>query len=328
MRQRHWVATTALVIPFAAFLTTRLAAQRAEALRADTSSFVTVQGKDTVAIEQYVRIGNMITGAWIQHQGGVYRHDYSLVLRDDGWPAQYVMTLYTSRPHTFLLSVTYGSDSATRIMVRDSIAVTERVVTQKAFPQGALSVAGLALALERVRRMQVDSTAIPLDRAEIRGVSPVLPVKFFGSDSARIGTATWARVDRDGRLLELREGPRNTRRVSSLPVPKLLAGFVSADSAARAARIAITLPPSVLQRFVGEYSLNPRTIITIALDGDRLVMHTGQQPPAPLLAASPTTFFLEAALGLTFEFEGDGSGAVTALTLVQGSARQRAVKTR
>jgi hypothetical protein len=289
---------------------------------------VTVQGKDTVAIEQYVRTGNVITGAWIQHQSGVYVHDYSLVLRDDGWPAQYVMTLYTSRPHTFLLSVTYGPDSATRIIVRDSVAVTERVVAQKAFPQGALSIVGLALALERVRRTPVDSTVIPLDRAELRGVSPILPVRFFGSDSARIGTATWARVDRDGRLLALREGPRDTRRVSFLPVAKVLAGFMSADSAARAERVAITLPPAALQRLVGEYSLNPRTVLTIALDGDRLMMHTGQQAPVRLLAASATTFFLEAAVGLTFEFESDAVGAVTALTLVQGGARQRAVKTK
>jgi hypothetical protein len=238
------------------------------------------------------------------------------------------MTLYTSRPHTFLLSVTYGSDSATRIVVRDSVAVTERVVAQKAFPQGALSIAGLALALERARRTPVDSTAIPLDRAEIRGVSPILPVRFFAGDSARIGTATWARVDRDGRLLALRDGPRDTRRVSSLPVAKLLAGFVSADSAARAARVAITLPPRVLQRLVGEYALNPRTVLTIALDGDRLMMHTGQQAPVRLLAASPTTFYLEAAVGLTFEFESDPSGTITALTLLQGGARQRAVKTK
>jgi hypothetical protein len=317
------MATTALVIPVAVFLTTRLPAQTP---RADTSSFLTVQGKDTVAIEQYVRTGNVITGAWIQNQGGVYVHDYSLVLRDDGWPSQYVMTLYTSRPHTFLLSVAYGSDSATRIIVRDSVAVTERVVAQKAFPQGALSIAGLALALERVRRTPVDSTAIPLDRAEIRGVSPILPVRFFGSDSARIGTSTWARIDRDGRLLALRDGRRDTRRVSSLPVAKLLAGFVSADSAARAARVAITLPPGVLQRLVGEYALNPRTVLTISLDGDRLMMHTGQQAPVRLLAASPTTFYLEAAVGLTFEFESDASGTVTALTLVQGGARPRAVK--
>jgi hypothetical protein len=57
-------------------------------------------------------------------------------------------------------------------------------------------------------------------------------------------------------------------------------------------------------------------------------MHTGQQAPVRLLAASPTTFYLEAAVGLTFEFESDPSGTITALTLLQGGARQRAVKTK
>ena len=289
---------------------------------------MTLQGEDTVAIEQYIRAGNSIVGTWIQNQGGAYVHDYSLALRDDGWPAQYVMTLYTARPHTFLLSVTYGPDSATRIVVRDSIAFTERVAAQKAFPQGALSIVGVALALEQARRTHADSTSIIVDRAEVRGPSAAVPVRFFGGDSARIGAATWARVDTRGRLLALREGPRETRRVASLPVATLLAHFVTADSAARAARVAITLPQTALQRFAGEYSLNPRVVVAVTLDGDRLMMRVGQQPPTRLLAASPTTFFTEAVAGLTFEFETDSAGNVTALTLVQGSARQRAVRTK
>ena len=325
MRRRRGMTSALSVVLATVFLTTRLLAQ---ASRADTSSFVTLQGKDTVAIEQYIRAGNSIVGAWIQNQGGVYVHDYSLALRDDGWPAQYVMTLYTTRPHTFLLSVTYGADSATRIVVRDSNAFTERVAVQKAFPQAALSIVGVALALERARRAHADSTSIIVDRAEVRGPPAAQPVRFFGGDSALIGAATWVRVDAAGRLLALREGPRETRRVASLPVAKLLSSFVSADSATRAARVAIALPVAALQRLVGEYSLNPRVVVAVTLDGDRLMMRAGQQPPTRLLAASPTTFFTEAVAGLTFEFETDATGSVTALTLVQGDARQRALKTK
>jgi hypothetical protein len=321
----RWITTSLKIAPSAVFAATRLVGQSP---RADTSSFVTMQGRDTLAIEQFVRTGNTIAGAWIQHQGGVYVHDYTLVLGEDGWPTQYTMTLYTNRPHTFLLSVTYGSDSATRIVVRDSAAVTERVATQKGYPVGALSVAGMALALERARRTRVDSTSIVLDRAEMRGASPVLPVRFFGRDSVRVGVATLGRVDGDGRLLALRDGPRETLRTSPLPVARLLAGFLRADSAAKAARVAIELPPAALQRFVGEYSLNPRAVLSVTLDRDRLVIRAGQQPVARLLASSPTTFFLEDSLGLTIEFESDASGNVTALSLVQAGARQRAEKTR
>jgi hypothetical protein len=56
------------------------------------------------------------------------------------------------------------------------------------------------------------------------------------------------------------------------------------------------------------------------------MMRVGKQPPVQLFAASPTTFFLEATTGLTFEFETNAAGTVTALTLVQGGARQRAAK--
>ena len=47
-----------------------------------------------------------------------------------------------------------------------------------------------------------------------------------------------------------------------------------------------------------------------------------------LLAASPTTFFLETTTAVTFEFETDAAGNVTAVTLVQGGVRQRAAKTK
>jgi hypothetical protein len=116
--------------------------------------------------------------------------------------------------------------------------------------------------------------------------------------------------------------------VSSLDVSKLVAGFVTADSAAKAARVAIVLSPAALQRFVGEYSPSPTVAIVLTLDGNKLMMRIGNQPAVQLLAASPTKFFLESTTAATFEFDTDAAGNVTALTLVQGSARQRAVKTK
>ena len=321
----HWKPAVARVVAAIALCTTGVSAQTA---RPDTACYVTTIGTDTVAIERYIRSGNTITGAWIQHQGGVYVHDYALVLGADGWPEQYVMTLYTSRPHTFLLSVTYGADSATRIMVRDANAVTERVVAQKAYPVGALSILATALGLERARRSGADSTTIPLDVAEVHGVTAPLSVKFFGEDSVRVGPSILARVDRSGRLLGLRQGPRETRLVASLAVAKLTAGFYAADSAARAARVAIDVPASALERLVGEYSFGPQLAMTVMLDGDKLMARVGNQPPTRLLASSPTKFFVEATLGVTFEFETDAAGNATALNLVSPGRRQRGVKTK
>ena len=296
--------------------------------RPDTTSFVTVQGQDTISVEQYVRAGNTISGVWLQNQGGVYWHDYSLVLGEDGWPAQYLMTLYTSSPHTFLLSVTYGADSATRVVVRDAAAHTERVGAQKGFPVGALSILGVELALERAHREHADSTSILLDRAEVPGPSQPLPVKFYAGDSVRIGPAILARVDRNGRLMALRQGPRETRRAATLDLPRLARNFVKADSLARAARVAVDVAPEVLDRLVGEYSLNAATVLVVSREGSRLTIHVGQQPATELLASSPTTFYVAASTGVGFEFSVDSSGAATALTVVQNGLRQRAAKTK
>ena len=311
----------------ASTITALLIAAPLAAQAPDTASFITLQGKDTVAIEQYVRTGRTIAGAWIQNQGGVFVHDYALVLRADGWPAQYVMSLYRSKPpHTFLINVTYGADSATRIMVRDSVATTNRVVAEQGYPLAALSTLGVELALARARLAGTDSATIILDRTEARGPSAPLPVKFFGVDSVRVGAALTGRVARDGRLLALRDGPRETRRVPSLDVAKLVAGFNRADSAARAARVAVELPPAVLHRFVGEYSLTPTAVAVVELAGAGLTIRVGNQPPARLLAVSPTKFFLESTTAVTLEFDVDATGTVTALTLVQGTVRQRAAK--
>jgi hypothetical protein len=208
--------------------------------------------------------------------------------------------------------------------VRDSVARTERVVARKGYPMGALSIVGLELAVARARRMHSDS--IDLDRPEVRGPSPTLPIKFFGVDSVRIGDALMGRVDASGRLLALRDGARETRRVSPFDAARLTAGFVRADSVAKASRVAITLPRAALERFVGEYALNPATIATLALDGDKLMLRVANQPPVQLLPSSPRKFFLEANLGLTIEFDTDATDNATAMILVQGDSRQRAPK--
>lgn len=292
----------------------------------DTVSYVTTQGKDTTAIEQYVRVGHTITGAWIQHQGDALVHNYAMVLGANGWPAHYVMSLYTPRTHTFLVSVTYGPDSATRIMVRDSAAVTMRVPTIRAYPIAAISVLAWDLALARARAPQTDTSTIVVEHVEVPAPAQTLAVKFLGSDSVSIGSGIWARVDRNGRLLALRDGSRETRRVSSLDVAKLVAAWNAADAAAKAARVAIALSPAALQRFVGEYSLNPSVALVVTLDGNTLVLRAGKQPPIKLFAQSPTTFYMESTTAVTFEFDTDAAGNVVGLTLVQGHVRQRATR--
>jgi hypothetical protein len=300
-------------------------AARLGAQSPDSVFYVTTRGRDTASIEYYTRVGNTITGAWIQHQGSALVHDYAMVLGADGWPAHYVMSLYMPPgPHTFLVSVTYGTDSATRIMVRDSTAVTMRAAAIRAYPVAAVSILAWDLALARAAHS--DTASIVLEYVETKLPARTLPVKFMGGDSVRIGDAMWARVDRSGRLLSLRQGPQETRRVSSLDVARLAAGWNAADAAIRAARVEVALSPEQLQRFVGEYSLNATATVSITLEGSALMLRVGTQAPIRLFAQSPTTFFMKATTATTFEFDADAAGKVAGLTLVQGETRLRAVK--
>jgi CubicO group peptidase (beta-lactamase class C family) len=94
---------------------------------------------------------------------------------------------------------------------------------------------------------------------------------------------------------------------------------------ASASRVSITLPPATLDRYVGEYPLAPNFVITIRRDGTRLMAQATGQPAFEIFAESPTMFFLKV-VDAQLEFALDASGTATALTLVQGGARQRAAR--
>ena len=255
-----------------------------------TASFVTTQGKDTISIEQYTRAGNTLTGVLVAHLRGTQVHDYVLTLGADGMPARYEMTYsipgVTPAPGAFRsVSITYGRDSATYVTVTDT-ALKQRVAMTRAYPLLGKSVVGLELALARLHSHHTDSANIVVNLPT--GPDPshkpnTLPVTFFGPDSARIAGALVARLDRDGRLLVLHAGPAETRRVTSLDVATLVAGFVAtnaqradAEAAAVAAHVEIALPAAALEPFVGEYPLTANGVVTIPFvitrDGDKLFM--------------------------------------------------------
>lgn len=324
---RRFRATISACLTFSALI----AAARLGAQAPDSVFYVTMLGRDTASIEYYTRVGNTITGAWVQHQGAALVHDYAMVLRPDGWPAHYVMSLYIPpKPHTFLISVTYGPDSATRIMVRDSTAVTMRAAVTRAYPVGAVSILAWDLALARARAAASatgsDTASIAVEYVETKLAPRTMPITFMGMDSVRVGDTMLARVDRSGRLLSLRQGPLETRRVSSFNAARIAAGWNAADAAIRAARVEVALSPEALQRFVGEYALNPSVTIAVTLEGGALMLRIGAQPPIRLFAQSPTTFFIESTTAATFEFDTDGAGNVSGLSLIQGSSRQRAAR--
>jgi len=60
------------------------------------TSFLTTIARDTFGLEQYSRVGNVISGTWVVlHPPGVFVHDFRLTLGDDGLPARYTMRYRT-----------------------------------------------------------------------------------------------------------------------------------------------------------------------------------------------------------------------------------------
>ena len=82
-------------------------------------------------------------------------------------------------------------------------------------------------------------------------------------------------------------------------------------------RVAISLSPDVLQRYVGTYDLAPTFSIVITRVGDALFAQATGQPRFPLFAESEVDFFLRA-VDAQVTFTKDASGAVTGLVLHQG----------
>jgi hypothetical protein len=306
---------------------------------ATPTSFVTTIGKDTFCLEQYTRTGNVVSGTWVvMHPPGVYVHDYRITLDENGFPARYTMKYSTpgalTPPDLDSLTVTYGRDSASlRFFTRDS-SFTRPIAMHEAFPLLGQSFVGVELALTRLRRLHVDSTTITLHPpSEPSRPAAIAPVRFFGADSAAVGTAFRVHVAPDGSILGIRFGPAELRRVAPYDMRAVTDGFVTAfaprvaaQAAAAASRVEIALSPAQLDRFVGEYLLGP-TIVPVTRDGSHLLIHLPQAAPLQLLAMSPSEFFVKKP-DLVVAFETDSTGRVTGLTIAQGEGKQRLSRTK
>ena len=82
-------------------------------------------------------------------------------------------------------------------------------------------------------------------------------------------------------------------------------------------RISITLPPNVLDQYVGEYDLNPSLKLTVTLENGSLMLKIPSQPAFQMFPESEKVFFLKTA-EVTITFVKDASGKVTQLLFQQG----------
>ncbi|HJK98164.1 MAG TPA: DUF3471 domain-containing protein, partial [Polyangiaceae bacterium LLY-WYZ-14_1] len=96
-----------------------------------------------------------------------------------------------------------------------------------------------------------------------------------------------------------------------------------ADTAEALARTEVSLDPETLQRYVGDFAINPNARFTIRLSGGRLEAKLTGQPFLPIFARGDDVFFYRA-VDAELHFERDDAGEIDALVLHQGGIRQRA----
>jgi CubicO group peptidase (beta-lactamase class C family) len=88
-------------------------------------------------------------------------------------------------------------------------------------------------------------------------------------------------------------------------------------------RTEITLPESVLDRYVGTYELRPGFDIAITRQGSQLMLQATGQAVDPIYAEAQRKFFSKS-VDATIEFEGPADSAATHLVLKQGAFNGKA----
>ena len=196
-----------------------------------------------------------------------------------------------------LFTIDFGRDSATFTASGDS-AYAKRVALANAYPLLGQSVATLELALQRLRRMHVDSAVLVLAPVTGAGVSTRWTAKFVGADSAVFAGAIHAHVSADGTILGMAAGTLQWRSVAPTDVDgvvrQLIASSVqqaAAEAAAQAARVEIAIPPAALEKFVGEYAFSPTVGAFVTRVGDHLAFRLAVRrrrsfSPRPLRGSS------------------------------------------
>ncbi len=97
------------------------------------------------------------------------------------------------------------------------------------------------------------------------------------------------------------------------------------DTPEKPAPVAVTVDPAIYRAYAGEYELAPGFILTVTVEGDRLMTQATGQSKVEIFPSSPTEFFLKV-VDARITFVKDASGAVAQLVLHQGGRDMPAKK--
>lgn len=219
----------------------------AGAQTASSGAFVTMLGKDTVAVEQFARTGNVLTGDYVTRPGGTIINHYVMHFDANNMPSKLELTQQRADgkpipngPKSVTLTV---GDKESNIVIQRDTALVRKFAVSGPFPLLGTSLAMFEVPFARLRGLKIDSTsfaALPLNARELP--DPV-QVRFFGTDSAKVTSAEgplFFRVDATGRILGLNatgtSSPVRAERVASIDLRKLISSFGAADLAGRGIR--------------------------------------------------------------------------------------------
>ncbi len=93
-----------------------------------------------------------------------------------------------------------------------------------------------------------------------------------------------------------------------------------------AVKTTITVPPDILDDYVGVYELQPKLFLTISREGNRMYVQATGQSRLEMFAETETDFFLKD-VEVRISFDRDDSGAVSSLLFQQGGHELTASRT-
>lgn len=100
---------------------------------------------------------------------------------------------------------------------------------------------------------------------------------------------------------------------------------VETDKALPSEQVSVTLAPEVLSKYVGKYELAPGVVIDITAKDAQLFAQLTGQPAFEIFAEKEDRFFLKV-VAAQLEFEKDGTGKISGLTLYQNGQKMPAKK--
>lgn len=235
----------------------------------ESGAFIIRLGRDTVAVEQFTRTADHITGTMVSRTPRTTVRTYTAELRPDGTIGRLEMTTRVPSAPALLpqtLTVTMGADSAdVRIARGDTVRDLKVAAGAGAFPWIGNSYGLAEPALRHAAARGLDSAAVTIVAPGARQAGTVSFIRR-GADSVLIRSGqgvTRARVDAQGRVLG-GHSPESTfkasiERVASLDAAAYAAEFTRRDQGGQ-----------------GMGALSPRDSVTATVSGANVSLAYGR----------------------------------------------------